>query len=146
MALNPGSCSRPKHVGSSFSLVILFGRESRDGSILIYTAPFIDQAAEINLINIQNMRLTGSQQVLYSILACMKCSKSRRRGAYDAPPDPLVVRGFLPSAIIIVYMYMQPGFPLESKNRTCVRPDIKFWTYQIPSSDHTGHIYYYLAE
>src|SRR6218665_450708 len=70
----------------------------------------------------------------------MKCSKSRRRGAYDAPPDPLVVRGFLPSAIIIVYMYMQPGFPLESKNRTCVRPDIKFWTYQIPSSDQTGRI------
>src|SRR6218665_1042083 len=30
------------------------------------------------------------------------------------------------------------GFPLESKKRTCVRPDIKFWTYQIPSSDQTG--------
>src|SRR6218665_468640 len=44
---------------------------------------------------------------MYSILA-LKCSKSRRLlglrprprwGAYHAPPDPLVVRGFLSSAI-----------------------------------------------
>src|SRR6218665_4088186 len=51
------------------------------------------------------MRLPGSQNVLHLVL---KCSKSRRFlglrprprwGAYHAPPDPLVVRGFFPSAI-----------------------------------------------
>src|SRR6218665_3867568 len=51
------------------------------------------------------MRLPGSQNVLHFGL---KCSKSRRFlglrprphwGAYHAPPDPLVVRGFLHSAI-----------------------------------------------
>src|SRR6218665_3267808 len=49
------------------------------------------------------MRLTTSQNALHF---GMKCSKSRRFlglrlrprwGAYNAPPNPLVVRGFLPS-------------------------------------------------
>src|SRR6218665_520890 len=51
------------------------------------------------------MRLPGSQNVLHFGL---KCSKSRRLlglrprprwGAYHAPPDPLAVKGILPSAI-----------------------------------------------
>src|SRR6218665_3762571 len=55
----------------------------------------------------KNVRSTESQNVLHF---GMKCSKSRRflglrvlgaprSGAYDAIPDPLVVKGFLPSAI-----------------------------------------------
>src|SRR6218665_2274881 len=54
---------------------------------------------------LKKVSLPGSQNVLHFGL---KCSKSRRLlglcprprwGAYDDPPDPLVVRGFLPSAI-----------------------------------------------
>ena len=35
---------------------------------------------------------------------------------------------------------MLPGFPLESKKRTCIglRPDIKFWTYQFRAAITPG--------
>lgn len=43
--------------------------------------------------------------VFFSLLAVIKvevqCRNAEQRGAYDAPPDPLVVRGFLPSAIAV---------------------------------------------
>jgi len=51
--------------------------------------------------------MAGSKNILHFGL---KCSKSHRLlglrqrprwGAYDAPSDPLVVRGFLPSAITV---------------------------------------------
>src|SRR6218665_441737 len=51
------------------------------------------------------MRLTGSKNVLHFGIKCSKSLRFRglrprsRLGAHDAPPDPLVARGFLPSAI-----------------------------------------------
>src|SRR6218665_3575103 len=67
------------------------------------------------------MRLTTSQNTLHF---GMKCSKSRqflglrprpRWGAYDAPTDPLVVRGFLPSAIAASGIW-----PLQFPRLTCL--------------------------
>src|SRR5688572_7853223 len=56
----------------------------------------------------------------------MKCSKLRRllglrrprRGAYDAPPYPLVVRGFLPSAIAASRLRLSQFPPLRHSTRS----------------------------
>jgi len=64
------------------------------------------------------VRLAGSQNGLHLGL---KFSKSRwfapdpAEGAYNAPPDPLVVRGFLPSAL-------NPPLALPNKNTRPVSP------------------------
>src|SRR6218665_581747 len=74
------------------------------------------------------VRLTGSKNVRHFRL---KCSKLRRFlglrprlrwGAYDALPDPLVVRGFLPSAIAVSRLRRLIPISPPNKNTQPISP------------------------
>src|SRR6218665_2650499 len=85
------------------------------------------------------MRLTISQNVLHFD---MKCSKVRRWGAYGAPPNSLVGRGFLSSAIAASRLRRLHYFP---DSHVYMRNTIQFPPSQSPPPRHLQHLNFFTS-
>src|SRR6218665_2038496 len=98
----------------------------------------------------KNVRLTGSQNVLNFGL---KSSKSRLRprphwGGYDAPSDPLVVRGLLPSQSLLRAFGAQSLLAPPNKNSRPVSPRYTKSYYPdvlLPRHLHVGNVSSFLC-
>src|SRR6218665_2877152 len=65
------------------------------------------------------------------------CAADRAGGAYDAPPDPLIVRDFLHSAIAASRL-RRLHFPQISQDLSPpkLHTDFRLWTVGLPKHDH----------
>src|SRR6218665_2387444 len=94
------------------------------------------------------MRLTTSQNALHFGMKCSKLCRflglcpRPRWGAYDAPPDSLVGRGFLPSAIAAS---PPPGLPIPPPSSLYSKteiPEAQSSPPLAPTAPHFFHLQY----